>query len=85
MLKRQAKQIEVLRGRVTLLEAENILLVGNRQLSNEMILYPHSILVNDKEKTLIELLRQIPYGEVVIFMQDSQPVRIERVKESIKL
>ena len=41
--------------------------------------------LSEKESALIECLRQIAYGEVSIFMQDGQPVRIERVKESVKL
>lgn len=41
--------------------------------------------LSEKEKHLIEQLRKVNYGEVVVFMQDSQPVRIEKVKESIKL
>lgn len=45
----------------------------------------YDIILSEKERNLIEALRAIPYGEVIIFIQDSQPVRIERVKESIKL
>lgn len=43
------------------------------------------IIVSEKERNLIEELRAIPYGEVTIFIQDNQPVRIEKTKESIKL
>ena len=43
------------------------------------------IIVSGKERNLLEALRAIPYGEVIIFMQDSQPVRIEQIKESVKL
>ena len=43
------------------------------------------IIVSEKERSLIENLRAIPYGEVVIFIQKNQPIRIERVKESIIL
>ncbi len=41
--------------------------------------------MSDKEKKLIEELRKIKYGEVVVFLQEGQPIRIEKVKESIKL
>ena len=41
--------------------------------------------ISEKEKKLIEQLRKIKYGEVVVFLQDGQPIRIEKVKESIKL
>lgn len=42
-------------------------------------------LLTEKEKRLIEILREIKYGEIVILVQDRQPVRIEEVKKSIKL
>lgn len=41
--------------------------------------------LTDKEKKLIQVLRKIDYGEVKIFVQDKQPVRIEEVIKSIKL
>lgn len=41
--------------------------------------------LKDKEKTLIEKLRTIPYGQVTVFIQNNQPVRIEQIKESIVL
>ena len=41
--------------------------------------------LSDKECKLIETLRAILYGEVTVFMQDGQPVRIEELRKSIKL
>ncbi len=41
--------------------------------------------LSDKEQKLLELLRKTRYGQVVIFMEDGEPVRIERIKESVKL
>ena len=41
--------------------------------------------LTEKEKKLIELLRQIPFGEVHVHMADGQPVRVEEIKKSIKL
>ena len=41
--------------------------------------------ISNKEWGLIEALREISYGEVVIHIQEGQPVRIVRVSESIKL
>ncbi|NLL57013.1 MAG: DUF2292 domain-containing protein [Firmicutes bacterium] len=41
--------------------------------------------LTEKEKNLIRILREINYGEVVILVQERQPVRIEEVKKSIKL
>ena len=41
--------------------------------------------ISDKEKKLLKLLKEIGYGEVVIFLQDGQPIRVEETKKSIKL
>ena len=46
---------------------------------------PRTLIVSDKERNLLNLLRQIPYGEVVIVMHDGQPDRIERGIEKKKL
>ena len=41
--------------------------------------------ITEKEKKLIEVLRTITYGQVVIFQEKGEPVRIEKIKESVKL
>ncbi len=41
--------------------------------------------LTEKERKLIQLLREIRFGEVHLHMADGQPVRIEEVKKSIKL
>ena len=41
--------------------------------------------LSEKEKKLISKLREIFYGQVVIFMQEGEPVRIVRIERSIKL
>jgi len=41
--------------------------------------------LSDKELRLIEELRKIKYGELVVFLQDGQPIRIEKAIKSIKL
>ena len=38
-----------------------------------------------REFNLIKKLREIPYGEVVIFMKDKQPIRIVKARESVEL
>ena len=43
------------------------------------------MVVSEKERNLIELLRDIRYGQVVVYLEESQPVRIEQIKKSIKL
>ncbi|MCK5021116.1 MAG: hypothetical protein KAS32_29165 [Candidatus Peribacteraceae bacterium] len=43
------------------------------------------MMVSDKERSLIELLRDTKFGQAVVFLENGQPVRIEKIKESIKL
>ena len=38
----------------------------------------------EKEMRLIELIRELGYGEVRIFVADGQPVRAEEIKKSVK-
>ncbi|WP_242844205.1 DUF2292 domain-containing protein [Caloranaerobacter azorensis] len=42
-------------------------------------------MINEREKKLIEMIREIGYGEIRIIVQDKQPIRIEELKKSIKL
>ncbi|NLW42939.1 MAG: DUF2292 domain-containing protein [Tissierellia bacterium] len=41
--------------------------------------------LTEKELKLIELIREIKFGEIKIIIQDSTPIRIEEVRKSIKL
>ena len=41
--------------------------------------------LTEREDRLIDLLRELKYGEVQIFVQACEPVRVEVIKESIKL
>ena len=41
--------------------------------------------LDKKEINLIEFLRQLGYGQVTVFVQDSKPVRIEEGIKSKKL
>lgn len=41
--------------------------------------------LDDKEKRLIEFIRRLGYGEVVIKVQDGLPVLIEKSTEKVKL
>ena len=43
------------------------------------------IIINEKEKHLIELIRDMEYGELKIVVQNSLPIRVEEIKKSIKL
>ena len=41
--------------------------------------------ISDKEYHLIELLREMKYGQATVFVQGGQPDRVEKLRESIKL
>ncbi len=43
------------------------------------------IILNEQEMSLIKKLREISYGRVTIYIENSIPVRIEEIRESIKL
>ena len=43
------------------------------------------MLVSNRERTLIELLRDNKYGVVEVHTEEGEPVRVEKIKESIKL
>lgn len=41
--------------------------------------------LTDREKNLIELIRNTEFGEIKIIIQNSEPIRVEELKRSIKL
>ena len=41
--------------------------------------------IHEKEKKLLEFIRELQFGELVIKVQDGLPVMVERAKEKIKL
>ena len=44
-----------------------------------------SAILSKQEEALLKVLRGIRYGQVTIYLDAGQPVRIEKIKESIKL
>lgn len=38
----------------------------------------------EKEQRLLDLIRELGFGEVRIFVADGQPVRAEEIKKSVK-
>jgi hypothetical protein len=44
-----------------------------------------SIYLTEKEKKLIEELRKIKYGEVVVIQVDGQPAEIDKIREKLRL
>lgn len=39
----------------------------------------------EKEIHLLEMIRELGFGEIRIFVADGQPVRAEEIKKSVKL
>lgn len=44
-----------------------------------------NLVPTEKERHLIEMMRELGFGEVRIFVADGQPVRAEEIKKSVKL
>ena len=42
------------------------------------------IRLTEKEERLIKMIRELGFGELHIFVADSQPVRAEEIKKSVK-
>ena len=40
---------------------------------------------SEKEEKLLQMIREIKFGEIHLYVADGQPVRIEEIKKSIKL
>ncbi len=41
--------------------------------------------LSEQEKRLIQMVRELKFGELRIFISDGHPVRVEEIKKSIKL
>jgi hypothetical protein len=41
--------------------------------------------LDDKERKLIKIIREIGFGEIKVIINDGKPIRIEELKKSIKL
>ena len=52
---------------------------------NDLTTKESSCIMSKMECRLLECLRKIKYGQVTVYMDAGQPVRIEKIKESIKL
>ena len=44
-----------------------------------------TIKIDQKEIKLLDIIRELKFGEVKIIVQDGLPIRIEELKKSIKL
>lgn len=43
------------------------------------------LILNESEQHLIQMIRDIKYGELHIFIADGKPIRAEEIKKSVKL
>ena len=41
--------------------------------------------LTEQEKKVIDILREIKYGEIKVIMQDGVPVRVDEIRNSIKI
>ncbi len=41
--------------------------------------------LSEREEKLISLIRDLGFGQVLIYVSDGQPVRIEEIRKSIKI
>lgn len=41
--------------------------------------------LNEQEKHLIQMIREMKFGELHIFVSEGKPIRVEEIKKSIKL
>lgn len=41
--------------------------------------------LTDQEKKIIQVLREVQFGEIRIVIQDCKPVRIDEIRKSIKI
>jgi hypothetical protein len=41
--------------------------------------------LNEKEKKLLKIIREIGFGEIKVIINEGKPIRIEELKKSIKL
>ena len=41
--------------------------------------------LSEREEKLISLIRGLGFGQVLIYVSDGQPVRIEEIRKSVKI
>lgn len=41
--------------------------------------------LDEKEKKLLKIIREIGFGEIKVIINEGKPIRIEELKKSIKL
>ena len=43
------------------------------------------IVLSEEEEKVIELMRELSYGELRVIVNNSKPIRVEEIKKSIQL
>jgi len=46
---------------------------------------PQELKLTEKEQKLIQIIRELRFGDLRVFISEGQPVRVEEIKKSIKL
>ena len=41
--------------------------------------------ISEKEEKLISLIRELKFGQMIIYVTDGQPTRIEEIRKSVKI
>lgn len=44
-----------------------------------------TVLLSEQEEKVIEIMRNINYGELRIVINNSKPIRVEEIKKSVQL
>jgi len=64
---------------------EEVIKIDRIEKSNTVSSKRISALLTEKEQKLLDILRELGYGEVVVTIKGGIPVHIEEIKKSIKL
>ena len=54
-------------------------------LGEEMEEKKKTVLLSEQEEKVIEIMRNINYGELRIVINNSKPIRVEEIKKSVQL
>lgn len=50
-----------------------------------MDIIPEEGNLNEKEKKLIRIIRELGFGEIKVIINDGKPIRVEELVKSVKL
>ena len=58
--------------------------IDARKKQDIRIIYTVDVEIKEKEEKLLQLIRDLKFGEIHIYVADGQPVRAEEIKRSVK-